>query len=141
MEPCSIDSWDMSIFFDDAAQTIISRPFFRDVRVNGGVITGRVVDENDTPISDLGGFCVPIPDINIPEVSQMTFLFRLRDAASEIGIFLIGHAFTRTGAPVAEFKGKWIAHPPGPNTPLAAELVTFVLPRSGDTGTGTGTQT
>lgn len=141
MEPCSVDQWDMSIFFGDDVQALVGRPFFRDVKVTGGVITGRVEDETGAPISNLGGLCVSIPGLNISEVSQMTFLFRLKDAQSEIGMFLIGYAFTPSGASKAVFNGKWLAHPPGSDTPAAGDIAPFILPGSGDTGTGTGNQT
>ncbi len=141
MEPCSLKEWDMTIVFGSGAP--VGRPAFRNVIVTGGVIKGDVTDEANNPISDLAGTCVPLVGLHIPEVSQMTFLFRMKDAGSEIGIFLIGYAFTRQGAPKVEFNGTWLAHPPGPDTPPATGIVSgaFILPGSGDTGSGVGTGT
>ena len=146
MEPCNADRWDMTILFGPGIP--VGRPFFRNVKVTGGVIKGDVTDEENNPISDLGGTCVPIVGLNIPEVSQMTFLFRMKDAGSEIGIFLIGYAFTPAAPPGPEppkpsFFGTWLAHPPGADTPQATgdAPAGFILPGSGDTGSGTGTGT
>jgi len=145
MEPCSADKWDVEIFAGDVSPALIARPLFRNVRVTGGILRGEVQDAQGNPISDLIGTCVPIPDLNIPELSQMTFFFRLKDLGSEIGIFLIGYAFPRSGSSLPIFNGRWLAHPPGPNTPAATGdgsrifLPGFVLPGSGDTGTSTGT--
>ena len=140
MEPCSLPEWDIDIFRPDPTGVLIARVFFRNVKVTGGIISGDVLDVNDNPISDLGGLCVPLVGLNISQVSQMTFLFRLKDAQSEIGIFLIGHAFTPTG-PKALFTGGWFAHAPGVDTPKANGIGPFVLPGSGDTGSSTGSGT
>jgi hypothetical protein len=142
MDPCSLPEWDIDIFRPDPTGVLIARVFFRNVKVTLGIISGDVLDVNDKPISKLGGLCVPLVVPNISEVSHMTFLFRLKDAQSEIGIFLMGHAFTPTG-PKAAFTGAWLAHSPGADTPEAVDDIPagFVLPGSGDTGSSTGSGT
>src|ERR1700750_1524929 len=101
MDPCSLPEWDISIFRPDPTGELIAKVFFRNVQVTLGIISGDVLDVNDNPISKLGGLCVPLLVPNISEVSHMTFLFRLKDASKEIGIFLMGYAFTPTGPKAA----------------------------------------
>jgi len=142
MDPCSLPEWDISIFRPDPTGVLIARVFFRNVKVTFGIIRGDVQDVSGNPISDLGGLCVPLVVPNVSEISHMTFLFRLKDASSEIGIFLMGHAFTPTG-PKATFTGGWLAHGPGVDTPEATGAIpaAFLLPGSGDTGSSTGSGT
>jgi len=140
MDPCTIDSWDMNL--DDASGNQVARPLFRNIQiVNGVIISGEVQLQPGHIVSQLRGFCVPFPDLGIPEVSMLTFLFRLKNISAQVGIFLTGLGFNETGSTKASFEGKWIAHRPGPHTPASGELVTFALPGSGDTGSGSGTQT
>lgn len=119
--------------------TLVARPVFTNITISGGKITGDVHLPIGTRISRLEGECTPLT--GLADIAAVTFRFRLKDAAGEIGILMSGVGFVKTGATDAEFRGAWIAHTPVADTPAADKLVVFVIPGSGDTGSGTGTQT
>lgn len=137
MPVCSNKDWSMDIVLADGA--IVASPVFTKITVTGRIIKGEVHLPIGTKISGLEGECAPLA--GLPDLAALSFRFRLKDAASEIGILMGGVGFFRSGALEADFRGAWIAHVPGSDTPLADKLVALVLPGSGDTGTGTGTTT
>ena len=138
MGACDSTGWNMNVILD-RDPTVIARPFFRNVTITNGEIKGDVEDPLGTNISDLGGACGPFKTGGVPDMAVISFVFRLKDVGSEIGIFMTGFAFIGTSGK-AEFRGRWIAFPPGAGTPSAGSASLF-LPAEGDTGTGTGQQT
>lgn len=137
MPVCSDKDWTIDVMTGSGA--IIARLVFINITITGGQISGDVHHPIDTRISGLAGQCVPIT--GFPDIAAVTFRFRLRDAGTEIGMLMSGVAVVPTGQMDAEFSGAWIAHPPASDTPLADQIAGFVLPGTGDTGTGTGMQT
>lgn len=137
MPVCSNKDWSMDIIL--ASGAIVASPVFTKITITGTDIDGEVHLPIGTRISGLKGKCVPLA--SNPDIGALHFRFRLKDAGSEIGILMSGLGFFRTGASEADFRGAWIAHTPGSDTPPADKLVALVLPGSGDTGTGTGTTT
>ena len=136
MPVCTTKDWAIDILTESDA--IIASPVFTNVTITDGKISGDVHLPSGTRISGLTGECVPV--IGLPDVAAVTFRFRLRDAGSEIAMLMSGVGFLSSGQTNAEFSGAWVAHPPVADTPAADETAALVLPGSGDTGTGTGTQ-
>ena len=140
MPACSNKPWAMHVITSGGAT--VARPIFRNITISGRDISGDVHLPLGTRISGLLGECVPLP--SDPNIAAVHFRFRLKDAVGEIGILMSGIVFFTTGATEADFSGSWIAHTPGSGTPPADNLITeagFILPGSGDTGSGTGTTT
>lgn len=138
MPVCRNVTWTIDVITDSSA--IVARVFFNNVTITGQDIRGDVELPIGTKISDLTGKCVPVA--SSPDVASVTFRFRLSDTGSEIGIFMSGVGLLRSAASFADFVGRWFAHVPDAQTPLATRRTTsLVLPGSGDTGTGTGMQT
>jgi hypothetical protein len=140
MAACDNRPWDITLVLD-RDPTIVERLFFRNVRIDNGVIRGDVEKPVGTKISDLIGTCGPFVQGSAPNLSSMTFVFRLRDANREVAICLPGVAFVRAANNPVEFMGKFFAFPPGADTPNAVQANNLLIPGDGDTGTGTGTQT
>ena len=137
MPACSNKDWNMSIILPNG--TLVARPVFTKITITGVDIKGEVHLPIGNKISGLEGKCVPLA--SNANIAALHFRFRLKDAASEIGMLMSGISFLKSGAVEADFRGAWIAHVPGSDTPLADKLVALVLPGSGDTGSGTGTTT
>jgi hypothetical protein len=116
---------------------------FNDVRINAGVITGRVFDEADE-MSALTGTCSPSTVTGEADVSLMTFVFSVRDNRGRVvGIFLTGVGFPRTADPTKlDFRGTVRAFTPTARTPpIMNGQLEFLAIDPGDTGTGNGNQT
>ena len=137
MAVCSTQDWTIDVIANSGS--VIARPVFTNVTITSGIISGDVHLPIGTRISGLAGLCVPVT--GLPNVATVTFRFRLNNSGSEIAILMSGVGFVPSGQQDAEFSGTWIAHPPASDTPAADQPVAFVLPGSGDTGTGTGMQT
>jgi hypothetical protein len=116
---------------------------FVEVRIDAGVITGRVFDDSDE-MSSLIGTCAPSTATGEPDVSLMTFVFSVRDNRGRVvGIFLTGVGFPRRADPTQlDFLGTWRAFTPVGGTPpiMNGQLEQLAID-PGDTGTGNGTQT
>jgi hypothetical protein len=138
MAACDSKPWDMTLILDEDPTPIELR--FENVTIFLGVIIGEVHDRLGNKVSNLIGTCTPFVGGGAPNVSEMTFVFRLRDAAKEVGIFLSGFAFLPSTATFPDFRGRFLAFTVGTNTPLG-EVRNLVIPDPGDTGTGNGTQT
>ena len=140
MPACSNKDWNMTIIRPDGSA--VARPVFTNITITGRNIRGDVHLPIGTRISGLLGECVPLG--SNANVAAVHFRFRLRDASGQIGMLMSGIVFFRPSATEADFSGSWIAHTPGSDTPLADHPITqagFLLPGSGDTGSGTGTTT
>jgi hypothetical protein len=140
MPVCSNKDWSMDIIAGNGA--IVASPVFTKITITGTDIDGEVHLPIGTKISGLKGKCVPLA--SNPNIAAVHFRFRLKDSGSEIGMLMSGIGFFRSGATEADFRGRWIAHDPGADTPPADNLIEeegLVLPGSGDTGSGTGTTT
>lgn len=137
MPVCSSKDWTIDVM--TGGNAIIARLVFTNITITGTQISGDVHLPIGTRISGLAGQCVPLTGLT--DIAALTFRFRLRDAGSEIGMLMSGVGFLPAGQTDAEFSGAWIAHPPVVDTPAADQIAAFVLPGSGDTGTGTGMQT
>ena len=136
MPVCSHKDWTIDIKAGDGS--VLARPVFTKITISGKDIKGEVHLPIGTKISDLRGVCDPLAN---PDIAAVNFRFRLKDSASEIGILASGIGFIPTGGEDAEFRGVWIAHRPGADTPAAIKVISLVLPGEGDTGTGSGSQT
>lgn len=139
MAACDSRPWDMTLILDQNPTPIELK--FQNVTIFLGVIFGEVYDPLGNKVSNLIGTCTPFPGGGVPNASEMTFVFRLRDAAKEVGIFLSGVAFVPSTTTFADFRGGFLAFPPDANTPLGEVVRNLVIPDPGDTGTGNGTQT
>jgi|GEM_PF-2679981 hypothetical protein len=140
MPACSDRDWNMNVILPNG--TLVARPVFTNITISGRDISGDVHLPLNNRISGLVGECVPLA--SDPNIAAAHFRFRLRDASGEIGMLMSGVVFFRPSATEATFSGSWIAHTPGTGTPTADNLITeagFILPGSGDTGSGTGSTT
>lgn len=137
MAVCSTQDWTIDVIANSGS--LIARPVFTNVTITGGTISGDVHLPIGTRISGLAGQCVPVTGLS--NVAAVTFRFRFNNSGSEIAILMSGVGFVPSGQQDAEFTGTWIAHPPASDTPAADQPVAFVMPGTGDTGTGTGMQT
>lgn len=146
MAACEDKNWEMTLVVETKSPPEVEIIFFDKVEIRDGIITGMVIDEIGDPLSNLRGTCTPFEGAGEPDVSLMSFLFRLKGSdGKEVGVSLCGFAYQPPGAGAKpKFHGRFRAFAPDSGLPPAgdAQLKAIALGTDpGDTGTGTGQQT
>jgi hypothetical protein len=134
--------WTITLTPDGSAESEILS-FHVEIDHNGK-ITGKVFDSDNQVMSDLEGNCVVKPFPGLPEISVMSFVFRARQDNKELAAHLSGIAFHPSSTSSnPDFEGRYILYIPDETTPApgTGEFQTIPLGDTGDTGTGSGSQT
>jgi hypothetical protein len=119
------------------------------LKVERGVVTGTVSDENGAPLSTdtrVKGIRVHVPEqlgLRVPTGEPVTHLMTLRlrwDKSTEnIKVLTLGSVF-EDDSNLVKFEGRFLAYPALLGFAEASRIL-LPGPDTGDTGTGSGTQT
>jgi hypothetical protein len=138
MPVCEIDSWLMELKKEDGSSSTTFP--FRDIRVQGGILTGKVVDTDGNEIP-LNGTCNQIVGATLAQhLALISFQFTVKKQdGTPVGIFLAGFAFFNTNTLKGKFTGRYSAFAVQAELAVGVQVVAAVDP--GETGTGNGNQT
>jgi hypothetical protein len=144
MAACENKNWEMRLVVETKSPPEVVIVFFDEVTIDNGIIKGVVIDDG-RPLSTLRGTCTPFGGAGEPDVSLMSFVFRLKGSdGKEVGISLCGFAYQPPDGALPIFHGRFRAFAPDSGVPPigSAQLKALALGTDpGDTGTGTGQQT
>lgn len=138
---CATSQWDMEFIRDrEPAQVERCRLV---LNVVNGEITGDLLNSNRVRISKIRGRCDPMALPGTAETARMSMVFRFKRGAVERGILISGFAFRANPDAQAEFQGRYRVFEVDPDLPTlgTGELLRIAAGDTGDTGTGSGSQT
>lgn len=143
---CDTHNWRMKLILDKMSDSFEMLELILVIDSGSGKIKGTVEDSKHKVMSELAGQCSAMKRTGLPPEALMSFIFHVTKGGIKRGLHLSGVAFNEPGKTAPSFEGRFILFTPDQQTPpvpnlATGQLQTIPLGDTGDTGTGSGSQT